>query len=790
MNQMNQARLSTRAGNDVLLEAVKASGDLRGPLLEMKVEQQFRNATDGNIEVVYSFPLPWDAVLLAVDVRLGDDLLTGVVVEKKQAEARYEETLSEGHAAIMLERNHDLSYTLNVGNLAAAETCVIILRYAQTLQFEQGGLRLLIPTVIAPRYGNPMRDGGLKPHQTTEHSMLAEYPFDIELRLHGELAHARVASPTHPIGVSARATLDDVLTVSLACRGALDRDFVLVVDELVQHSMVTFMQDSVQTDQTVAMASFCPRFESQASKAVAVKLLVDCSSSMGGDSIDAARRALQAIVSQLRQGDRFSLSRFGSEVVHRSRTLWNTTERTRLAAQRWVGELQADLGGTEMEAALRSTCQLGTLEPTDLLILTDGEIDAIDQTIQSAQASGHRVFVVGIGSSVAESHLRRLAEATSGACDFVASGEAVEAAVLRMFTRLRPRRFDAISVVWPGEKRPSWVSAVPRAVFEGDNLSLFALLPSIPEGDVCLMGMSPEGERPHVLAKATFGAAIESCSALARVAAHARVKACGARAPEEAARLSLAYGLVTERTNYLLVHQRAAGEEALDMPELYKVAQMVPAGWGATSTARSASGANLPIPTVWRTDRSMGSAAEQTVFFRQVAYDTAKPLFSRKTAVGMLEVKVKTFDYPLSPLDCSEKLRGTALALRPSSYAELRSFGLAAAVVDWLELAVAAQEGPPHTEFEWVAAFVLIMSQDAVRDAFTMAIGRRGLRGIAKRFKALFSDASEVASTSIDDRLGERLIIALDGLSADAWPDQVYAMRADRYAAEATGSNA
>ena len=72
---------------------------------------------------------------------------------------------------------------------------------------------------------------------------------------------------------------------------------------------------------------------------------------MAGDSIDAAKRALQAIVQQLGAGDRFSLSRFGSTVEHRSRGLWKATETTKLAAQRWVGALKADLlGGAEAAA--------------------------------------------------------------------------------------------------------------------------------------------------------------------------------------------------------------------------------------------------------------------------------------------------------------------------------------------------------------------------------------------------------------------------------------------------------
>lgn len=107
-------------------------------MFEARVAQRFCNPADKHVEVVYSFPWPWGAALLGVDVILGDKHLTGTVVEKKQAEARYEEALSEGNAAIMLEKNHDHSYSLN---LAPRQNCTITLRYAQTLSFEQRGVR-------------------------------------------------------------------------------------------------------------------------------------------------------------------------------------------------------------------------------------------------------------------------------------------------------------------------------------------------------------------------------------------------------------------------------------------------------------------------------------------------------------------------------------------------------------------------------------------------------------------------------------------------------------------------
>jgi vacuolar-type H+-ATPase subunit F/Vma7 len=66
----------------------------------------------------------------------------------------------------------------------------------------------------------------------------------------------------------------------------------------------------------------------------------------------------------------------------------------------------------------------------DIFLVTDGEIEGIDEVIEVAMNSKHRIFVVAIGSSPAEGQLRRLATETGGYCDFVAPGETVEPAIM------------------------------------------------------------------------------------------------------------------------------------------------------------------------------------------------------------------------------------------------------------------------------------------------------------------------------------------------------------------------
>ncbi len=719
------ARLQSRKGADLVFEGVRIDGCVDGLLFEVALEQRFRNPGARHIEVIYTFPLPDGAVLLGVDVRLGDAQLRGTVVEKRQAARDYEDSLAAGDAAIMLEKNRDHSYSLNLGNLAAGEACVVTVRYAQTLQFEQRGLRLCIPMVIAPRYGDPVRDGGLAPHQALVHDVSAQYPLTLALTLAGALAHARVGSPSHAVTTE---RTGDAVTVSLARSGALDRDFILVLDRLAHDSVAVTAADDVTPGQRAALASFCPR-TAAAPRALAAQLLVDCSGSMAGDSIDAAKRALHAIVANMQEGDRFSLSRFGGQVAHRGRGLWRAGARTRLAASRWVDALQADMGGTEMEEALTSTFAAAG-GPGDVLLITDGQIEAIDSAIAAAQASGHRIFIVGIGSSPAGSHLRRLAQASGGACDFCAPGERVEPAVLRMFARLRSPRLHALRSEWPAAQCPAWTSPLPDAVFDGDTVNLFALGCAAMEGEVVLFGREDGGPEQEI-ARASIGAAGTGGDTLARLAAHARSAAPG----EDALQLAIDYQLVTPQTNFLLLHERADQDKAADMPALHSIRPMVPAGWAGTGSV-SVAVDGPRIPAMWRRGAPMAADA-----IREPAVRWDLPAFLRKAADPEPREWIATDGYSgLSPAGLRKRLRTTTPAPADYTYAALRSWGLGVAVLDWLELVI----GDGADETQVVAAFVFVIAGGA--------------------------------GAGIDRTLAGRIAAPLAGMDDESWPACVFAL--------------
>ena len=322
------------------------------------------------------------------------------------------------------------------------------------------------------------------------------------------------------------------------------------------------------------------------SRPMRLKMLIDCSGSMNGASLQSAQQALRHGIASLRSGDQFSLSRFGNEVQHRSRALWTTTPASLQAAQEWVDHLAADLGGTEMSRALASVLALPADGPCDVLLVTDGQIHDVTELIATACVGRQRIFVVGIGPAVPEAMLRELALQTGGASEFVTHGEAVRGAIQRLFLRLRGPGCSGLRLRLPQDAgEPLWASALPDVGFPGDTLVLRLWLERLPaEGDFVLEGLPSDrlgpADEPVELARLPVSALDEVGERLPRMLVAAELaqvvhaQAPGSALPPALLERVLAARLMSSGTRFLMVDERQDVPPVLTMPRQQVVPQM------------------------------------------------------------------------------------------------------------------------------------------------------------------------------------------------------------------------
>ena len=574
MTPQASAMTGTR-GEKVALCDVAVSAVLTDLFSEVSITQTYRNDEAVNIEAVYTFPLAQDAVLLALEVRLGERVLTGVVVEKKAAEERYEEAISAGDAAVMLEAIEPGLYTLNLGNLLPGESATITYRYALLYRWAGDQLRFFLPTTIAPRYGAMP----LEPHQLPQASLTVENRFSLQVEISGSLGGAQFTCPSHAVTL-AKSAGKVVLSLTEA-KAVMDRDFILNLK--APNATRCFVMCGADGEGMAAVASFQPFFPGlRTPRPLNLAIVVDCSGSMQGDSIEQARQALGSMLDALKPEDKLNMIAFGNatKTLADKPLLCNKTNLAR--ARAFARQLQADMGGTEIGAALAATyATLSGVDAADIFLVTDGEVGAWQPVVDEAHQTGHRIFTVGVGAAVSEAFVRGLAQATGGECELVSPTEGMAERVLRHFERMRAPKATRVALHWPQgalDLNPGTIGAL----FEGDTVIASARFDQAAiAGEVVLEIETAEGDiaRQALTLHAPAAAGADALSSVARLAAAMRLKT---QADEAGLATALRYRLMSPWTNTLVIAERAEEQKAQELPALRQVPHTLAAGWGGT----------------------------------------------------------------------------------------------------------------------------------------------------------------------------------------------------------------
>ena len=140
------------------LLATDVAIDVSGVVARARVTQRFVNPSHDWREAVYVFPLPDDAAVDHLDVRVGTRRIVGVIRERGAARKVYEEAKQSGRKAALVDQERPNLFTTRVAAIGPGEAIEVAIEYQQTLRFVDGAFSLRFPLAITPRYipGTPL----------------------------------------------------------------------------------------------------------------------------------------------------------------------------------------------------------------------------------------------------------------------------------------------------------------------------------------------------------------------------------------------------------------------------------------------------------------------------------------------------------------------------------------------------------------------------------------------------------------------------------------------------------
>src|ERR1700754_3771093 len=152
------------------LKHTDVKAEISGFLSHVVVIQEFENPFKDKIEAIYTFPLPQNAAVDDMTLRVGDRIVRGRIKLREEARAIYEAARTAGQVASLLDQERPNIFTQSVANIMPGERVTVTISYVETLKYQDGAYEFVFPMVVGPRYipGTPVgkQAGGWSPDTT------------------------------------------------------------------------------------------------------------------------------------------------------------------------------------------------------------------------------------------------------------------------------------------------------------------------------------------------------------------------------------------------------------------------------------------------------------------------------------------------------------------------------------------------------------------------------------------------------------------------------------------------
>ncbi|MBI5211466.1 MAG: VWA domain-containing protein [Elusimicrobia bacterium] len=536
------------------LREQKVEGQVKMQVAELWIETVFRNEGSGRLEGEILMPIPGDAVINKMEMKVGDKLLKAELLDANTARTTYENIVRQMRDPALLELQGERMVRARVFPIEPNSSVTLRFNYTQILPKAGALYSLKLP--LAKIDGS----GG----RTVKIGLESQAP----IRL--------LYSPTHTADIDRQG--DKKASVSYKTGGEGGEMVVLYsLDEGKMGSSLISHREAGEDG--FFMMSLTPTVKTDAkSDPKDVVFVVDRSGSMDEDGkMEQARKALKSCLNKLSGDDRFGIVDFATGVESMAQSLIAATEEGKGRGRRYADKIEAS-GGTNIKDALDAA--MGLLESGKskerlpmLVFLTDGLPTVGETNTDELLRSIHernkglraRFFLLGAGKDVNSLFIDKLAEGQKGSRDYVLPGEDIEVKVGQMVDRISKPAITDAKFEWNGVEVAQVYPKDVSDIYHGDPVVLIGRYGKEGKGSMVLTGRAAGAPTRQEFALNLPKEKTED-DYLPRLWAHRKVahlldevRLAGAgrnqEVIDEVTKLAKRYGIVTPYTSLLIVEE-------------------------------------------------------------------------------------------------------------------------------------------------------------------------------------------------------------------------------------------
>jgi len=483
-------------GNPVPLPPtfVRYNAIITDGVAQTKITQVFDNSFADAKDMIYTFPLPHDGAVHAMSLQVGDSLFRAQILEKGEAQRRYDSLVAAGGQGALLTQTRPNIFQQRIARLEQGRRALVEIVVSQPLKYLDGVFEYTMPTRVAARYGSDLGSGWNPPADVDGTSL----QFNVVIQ--GGFPIEGLSSPTHPLLAQAY----DEARPELLNRAVIVADkpadfaeahavFLKSVDAYPNRDFVLrFSRAKEENDFSVASYrgpgadsgtfSFTvfpnPGLTEGERDDLEVVLLVDVSGSQSGWPLVKEKEIAQTILSKLKSTDRLSVLSFHDFVVNAfpDGIPVPASSENLAKAKSFVQGLVVG-GGTNLIAGIRAAlAQPQTSEHQRLYVfLTDGFITNEAEIFSELRnhSSHPTIFTFGAGSNLNRSFLETSAEIGHGFATEILASESAETKTEEAWARIETPQIKSLSFDFGGAHVDQIEKPTSSSLFRGQPYTLY-----------------------------------------------------------------------------------------------------------------------------------------------------------------------------------------------------------------------------------------------------------------------------------------------------------------------------
>jgi len=428
---------------------IEANIEVNGLVVYAEIKQIFINPHAVELEGKYQFPLPENAAVKQLMIKVGDKEIVGKIMEKKAAKAIYQQAKRQGKKASLLEQQRPNLFTNKIANIPAYSTVVVTLKFVMPVSFSNGEFTFTLPLALTERYQPKLYHPSSNEQKSTiplsKSSSVARSQSSINIALNSGVPITSISSDSHKISMRELNSHQNTYFITLDKTKVISNKSFILSWKLLPSSQpqVSSFTQQVSGEHYTLLTFFPPTFEAAQVITRDIIFIIDTSGSMQGQSMEQAKASLQHAIFQLSKKDSFNIIAFDDDTELLFPITQMASKENIKESLRFIDNLNAD-GGTQMYRPLSNALMMKKNKMQShkairqIVFITDGAVGnefELMQLLNAAQGD-FRLYTIGIGAAPNGYFMKKAAQFGRGSYVFIQNQHDVQRKITNFMTKI------------------------------------------------------------------------------------------------------------------------------------------------------------------------------------------------------------------------------------------------------------------------------------------------------------------------------------------------------------------